>query len=101
MNIYLIRHGRQSSSDCNVNVDLAPEGERQAALLGQRMKLYPVDIVYCSDLIRAEQTAKIAFSGQEKLLDNLQIRPALAEVDFGELTGQPDAVVKRLSLIHI
>ena len=95
MNIYLIRHGRQSSSDCNVNVDLAPEGERQAALLGQRMKLYPVDIVYCSDLIRAEQTAKIAFSGQEKLLDNLQIRPALAEVDFGELTGQPDAIVKR------
>lgn len=95
MNIYLIRHGRQSSSDCNVNVDLAPEGERQAALLGQRMKLYPVDIVYCSDLIRAEQTAKIAFSGQEKLLDNLQIRPGLAEVDFGELTGQPDAVVKR------
>lgn len=93
MNIYLIRHGRQSSSDCNVNVDLAPEGERQAALLGQRMKLYPVDIVYCSDLIRAEQTAKIAFSGQEKLLDNLQIRPGLAEVDFGELTGQPDAVV--------
>ena len=40
MNIYLIRHGRQSSSDCNVNVDLAPEGERQAALLGQRRLCY-------------------------------------------------------------
>ena len=95
MNIYLIRHGRQSSSDCNVNVDLAPEGERQAALLGQRMKNYPVDALYCSDLIRAEQTAKIAFAGQPALLEHLQIRPGLAEVDFGELTGQPDAVVKR------
>ena len=95
MNIYLIRHGRQSSSDCNVNVDLAPEGERQAALLGQRMKNYPVDALYCSDLIRAEQTAKIAFAGQAALLEHLQIRPGLAEVDFGELTGQPDEVVKR------
>ncbi len=95
MNIYLIRHGRQSSSDCNVNVDLAPEGERQAALLGQRMKNYPIDALYCSDLIRAEQTAKIAFAGQPALLEHLQIRPGLAEVDFGELTGQPDEVVKR------
>lgn len=95
MNIYLIRHGRQSSSDCNVNVDLAPEGERQAALLGQRMKNYPIDALYCSNLIRAEQTAKIAFAGQPALLEHLQIRPGLAEVDFGELTGQPDEVVKR------
>ena len=95
MNIYLIRHGRQSSSDCNVNVDLAPKGERQAALLGQRMKNYPVDALYCSDLIRAEQTAKIAFAGQPAMLEHLQIRPGLAEVDFGELTGQPDEVVKR------
>lgn len=95
MNIYLIRHGRQSSSDCNVNVDLAPEGERQAALLGQRMKNYPIDALYCSDLIRAEQTAKIAFAGQPALLDHLQIRSGLAEIDFGELTGQPDAMVKR------
>ena len=95
MNIYLIRHGRQSSSDCNVNVDLAPEGERQAALLGQRMKNYPIDALYCSDLIRADLTAKIAFAGQPALLEHLQIRPGLAEVDFGELTGQPDEVVKR------
>ena len=34
MELYLIRHGRQSSRLCNVNVDLSPEGRRQAALLG-------------------------------------------------------------------
>ena len=33
MELYLIRHGRQSSRLCNVNVDLSPEGRRQAALL--------------------------------------------------------------------
>lgn len=34
MNIYLIRHGRQDSRLCNVDVDLSPEGYRQAALVG-------------------------------------------------------------------
>ncbi len=95
MIIYLIRHGRQSSSDCNVNVDLSPEGERQAKLLGQRMSHYPVDALYSSDLIRAEQTAKLAFASQPSLIRSIQIRPGLEEVDFGELTGQPDEVVKR------
>lgn len=95
MIIYLIRHGRQNSSDCNVNVELAPEGEQQAKLLGERMKRYPVDVLYSSDLIRAEQTARLAFAERQELVENLQIRSGLAEVDFGELTGQPDSVVKK------
>lgn len=95
MIIYLIRHGRQSSSDCNVDVGLAPEGEQQARLLGERMRSYPLDVLYSSDLIRAEQTAKIAFADRGELVGNMQIRPGLAEVDFGALTGQPDRVVKK------
>ena len=31
MKLYLIRHGRQNSRLCNVNVDLCEEGYRQAA----------------------------------------------------------------------
>lgn len=94
MILYLIRHGRQDSTDCNVNVPLSPEGRRQAQLLGERMKQYPIDAVYSSDLIRAEQTARIAFEGRDDLLQDLQIRQALAEVDFGLLTGRPDSEVK-------
>ena len=43
MKLYLIRHGRQNSRLCNVNVDLCEEGYRQAALLGERLfpKKYP------------------------------------------------------------
>jgi len=37
MRLYLIRHGRQCSQLCNVNVDLALEGFRQAELLGERL----------------------------------------------------------------
>lgn len=95
MFIYLIRHGRQCSSDCNVNVSLAEAGVRQAELLGERMKRYPIDALYSSNLIRARETAKLAFADNPALLDTLQIRSSLAEIDFGTLTGQPDPVVKK------
>ena len=38
MRIYLVRHARQCSPLCNVNVELAPEGVQQAELLAARMK---------------------------------------------------------------
>lgn len=94
MILYLIRHGRQNCSDCNVNVPLSEEGKRQAVLLGKRMKRYPVDALYSSDLIRAVETARIAFAEDEVLLANHQIRPGLAEIHFGALTGVKDSKVK-------
>lgn len=39
MKLYLIRHGRQCSKLCNVDVDLSEEGYRQASLLGERLRL--------------------------------------------------------------
>lgn len=94
MIIYLIRHGRQNSTDCNVDVPLSVEGRLQAELLGKRMKKYPVDILYTSNLIRAVETGKIAFADNETILANHQIRNGLAEIDFGSLTGVEDAKVK-------
>ena len=73
MIIYLIRHGRQNSSDCNVNVPLSKEGQMQAELLGKRMKRYPVDALYTSDLIRAVETGQIAFSDRPDLISDIQI----------------------------
>lgn len=95
MILYLIRHGRQNASECNVNVPLSPEGRRQAELLGKRMEHYPVDAVYCSDLIRAQETAKIAFAYDDDLLSGLQVRKELQEVSFGDMTGIDDALVKK------
>ncbi len=95
MVIYLIRHGRQNSTDCNVDVPLSEQGRMQAKLLGERMKMYPVDALYASNLVRAVETAKIAFADNQKLSEELQIRPGLAEIDFGSLTGVKDEEVKR------
>ena len=92
MRIYLVRHGRQSSPLCNVDVDLAPEGVEQARRLAERlMKEEAVDAVYASGLLRAEQTARII---AERL--GLQADTGHAEwneIDFGELTGHSDAEI--------
>ena len=45
MKLYLIRHGRQSSKLCNVDVDLSEAGFRQAALVGERLVPAKIDAV--------------------------------------------------------
>ena len=84
MNIYLVRHGRQSSKLCNVDVELSKEGRRQAELVGERLEKYSIDAVYSSDLIRAVETADIinGHLGVERVIDS-----RFMEADFGELTG--------------
>lgn len=91
MNIYLIRHGRQNSKLCNVDVELAPEGREQAELTGQRLKNYGIEAVYSSNLIRAVETADII----NKYLDKPRvIDERLREAEFGELTGLENSVLK-------
>ncbi|MFQ9514888.1 MAG: histidine phosphatase family protein [Eubacterium sp.] len=91
MNIYLIRHGRQNSRLCNVNVELSPEGREQAELTGQRLKNYGIEAVYSSNLIRAVETADII----NKYLDKPRFYDdRLREAEFGELTGLENSVLK-------
>ncbi len=89
--LYLIRHGRQNSPLCNVDVPLDDAGFRQAALVADRLKLYNVEALYSSNLIRARQTAEVI--GRELNLDNY-IEEALEEISFGELTGLSDVDIK-------
>lgn len=93
--IFLIRHGRQSSSDCNVNVSLAPEGFKQAELLGKRLKGYHIDRVYSSNLIRAVETAERIRKelGMETDCGEYQ-KKELREMDYGDLTGLTNEELK-------
>lgn len=90
MKVYLIRHGRQNSRRCNVNVELAAEGRRQAELLAKRLKNYPITALYSSDLIRAEETARII--SREIGLENTVVKN-LHEISFGVMTGLPDPYI--------
>lgn len=91
MNIYLVRHARQSSPLCNVNVDLSEQGWEQAELLAERLKEVPFDGLYSSNLIRAVQTADLV-----NRYHNLkhEVRDGIKEIDFGDWTGLEDRVIK-------
>ncbi|BCN31762.1 histidine phosphatase family protein [Anaeromicropila herbilytica] len=85
--IYLIRHARQSSALCNVNVDLSEIGRKQADLLGQRVLEYEIDALYSSDLHRAVETAEIV---NQYLHLHHEIREGIREINFGDLEGNSE-----------
>lgn len=87
MRLFLIRHGRQSSPLCNVDVDLSEAGKEQTVLLAQRLTGMDPDRIYTSGLLRARQTAEILFGREAEFL----VREELNEISFGELTGKSDA----------
>ncbi|MFV0242118.1 MAG: histidine phosphatase family protein [Lacrimispora sphenoides] len=87
MNIYLIRHGRQNSKLCNIDVDLSEEGRRQSALVGERLATIGIEAVYSSHLIRAVETAREAnrYWNAKHI-----IRQELREISFGDMEGMAD-----------
>ncbi|HET7476450.1 MAG TPA: histidine phosphatase family protein [Dermatophilaceae bacterium] len=70
---------------------LSAEGRRQAGLLGQRRRADGIDAVFSSDLGRAVETVRIAFSGCDipVVLD-----ARLRECDYGRLTGCPVSLLE-------
>lgn len=91
MNIYLIRHGRQDSPLCNVDVSLSNEGIKQSRLLGERLLNYNIDSLYSSHYKRAVETAMIV---NESLKVNHNIREDIREISFGHMEGLDDTILK-------
>ena len=89
--LYFIRHGRQNSGLCNVDVPLAEEGKRQAELVANRLKLYNIEKLYCSHLIRARETAEII--GKALGLE-ANIEEDFREISFGDMEGLDGAQLK-------
>ncbi len=105
MTIYLLRHGRQDSKLCNVNVSLSEEGRTQADLLGRRLagrpldpgagetagwKTYGIKRLYSSALLRAKETADI-INGYLNV--PLTVNDDLREIDFGDMTGLSQNII--------
>lgn len=85
--LYIIRHGE---TDFNKNgryqgqsdIPLNDEGRRQSRALAARMAQLPADVIYASDLSRAQETARTIAAGRPVALD-----PRLREVDVGRVYG--------------
>lgn len=70
----------------HADVPLSATGRRQAAELGRHYATTDVDVVSCSDLRRAHDTALIAF--RDRSLP-IQADPRLREFDYGDRTQCP------------
>lgn len=88
--IFLIRHGRQCSKLCNVDVRLDNVGRKQARLAAERLRHYGIEKLYTSDLKRALETAEV-------IGGPLGLEPVVVgefrEIDFGTMTGKEDSVI--------
>ena len=88
MAILLVRHGETAGNAMRVlqtaEVPLNARGQRQAALLGERLCALGFEHVLCSDLLRAKMTAAplCAHSGIA-----IEETPLLQERNFGNLRG--------------
>ncbi len=78
--------------------ELSERGREQAGDLGRRRRDDGLAAVFCSDLARAEQTARIAFAGSPVpvLLDW-----RLRECDYGDRNGMPAAELHPGRLAHL
>jgi probable phosphoglycerate mutase len=90
MTIYLIRHGRTNANGHyyagHADIPLNITGLKQARAISRSLAEHRIDAVLSSPLQRALQTA--APLAQAKGL-KVEIVPALAELDFGQLQGKP------------
>jgi probable phosphoglycerate mutase len=90
--IFLIRHGRQCSKLCNVDVALDESGRRQAALAGDRLRTYGIEKIYSSELIRARETADVIC---QRIGVEFEVIPDIQEIDFGGFTGKTDEEIRK------
>ncbi len=74
------------------DVGLSELGSRQAAELREQTKEKFFDIVYCSDLKRTRDSAKLAFEGKAPIVLDSRLR----ECNYGIYNAEPSSIVEPL-----
>lgn len=100
-NIFIFRHGQTDKnlaqmwqgSGCD---DVLNEtGKQQAKKLADKVKNFDLEKIYCSPLIRAQQTADfIVKNGNKKI--NVEIMNDLREIYFGVAEGKTFAEIRQV-----
>lgn len=91
----IIRHGetdfnKDGRYQGQTEIPLNATGRLQSQALAGRMAKVELDVIYSSDLIRAQETARLIAHGRQVLLD-----PRLREIDVGRVAGLTDAEIAR------
>jgi uncharacterized phosphatase len=98
--LYFIRHGESyvniedefaSSVGAKEDKGLTDTGKQQALVAAEQAKAdgFRCDLLVCSTLLRAKQTAEIMAAHIDYPLDKIRYSDLLIEIQFGELEGRP------------
>lgn len=92
--LYFVRHGLTESNASGVfagrtETPLTEEGRKQAKSAGKIVKDLQIDLVVCSPLSRALETAKIICEEIEYPVNKIHTSSLLVERSYGKLEGQP------------
>ncbi len=88
--VYLVRHGSTEDLEAGRtqgqrrDSGLSPFGRQQVSALPTYLDERTFDVVYCSDLRRARETAEVLASGRA---EHVLIDQRLRELDFGDWEG--------------
>jgi alpha-ribazole phosphatase len=96
--IYLLRHGDSRQDEIKryigqVNIPLNAEGREQAFCWRRELAQIPLERIYCSDLSRSLETARIIAEGRSEPVQPLH---DLREINLGAWDGLSFADVQRL-----
>ncbi len=90
MNLYVIRHGQtewnvMKKMQGSIDIPLNKKGIKQAYITKKNLDHISIDVIFCSPLKRAKQTAEIINKGR-----NLEIiyDERLKERNYGEFEGE-------------
>ena len=95
MKVYIVRHGQAPSNVkqvWNITDDLTEKGINQAEELAKKIQNMKFDVMYYSDIARAEHTAKILNC---KLNLKMIFDERIRERNPGSLAGQPLKIIDR------
>ena len=88
-------HGTTTDNEQELTTGWAPGelselGRKQAIELGTLVADAEFDVVFCSDLRRAVDSAELGFGDTYKIIQDARLR----ECNYGDLTGKPSDIVK-------
>ncbi len=66
--------------------ELSTLGRTQAVSLGEQVKNKTFDVIFCSDLKRAVESAELGFGSKYRIIQDERLR----ECDYGDLTQKPN-----------
>jgi broad specificity phosphatase PhoE len=94
--IYLLRHGALADDSRDrfigqIDLPLVAGGIRQAQALAQALRTEDIGIIYCSDLLRSQQTAEII---ADEINAPIEARRELREISLGSWEGLSRSEVK-------